>query len=56
MSPQGAAERDEGGAEVIRGTREGTQGEANPASHGGAHRPAASIAEPRQGFTFCLPR
>ena len=56
MGPQGAAERDEGGAKVIRRTREGTQGEPNPARHGGAHRPAASIAEPGQGFTFCLPR
>jgi len=56
MGAQGAAERDEGGAKVIRRRSEGTQGAANPASHGGAHRRAASIAEPGQGFTFCLPR
>lgn len=56
MGPQGAVERDEGGSEVIRRAREGTQGAANPARHGGAHRPAASIAVPGQGFTFCLPR
>ena len=43
MGPQSAAEGDESGAEVIGRAREGTEGDASPASDGGADRPPARM-------------
>ena len=43
MGAQGAGERDEGGPEVIGRAREGPEGDASPASDGGAHRSPARM-------------
>jgi hypothetical protein len=55
MGPQSATERDQGGAEVVGRAPAGTERGASPANDGGAYRPPARMAEPGQGFTFCLP-
>ena len=43
VGPQGAAEGDDGGAEVIGRAPAGTEGDASPASDGGADRPPARM-------------